>query len=71
MTLARCRASDLSVRTLDGFGRRFGLGAIADLDEPIGEDGLTLRDALAEHVALFEILDPPPARPDGLPIEQE
>lgn len=70
MTRARCRVPDMCVRTLDGFGRRFGLGMVVDLDEVISETGLTLRDALAEHVALFELIDLPPAPPTGLPIEE-
>jgi hypothetical protein len=63
MTLARCLASDLSVRTLDGFGQRFGRGAIVDLDTHLGESGLTLRDALSDHVQHFELIDPPEPPP--------
>jgi hypothetical protein len=63
MTLARCLAADLSVRTLDGFGQRFGRGAIVDLDAELGESGLTLRDALSDHVQHFELIETPDEPP--------
>jgi hypothetical protein len=68
LTLARCRVPDMSVRTLDGFGERFGLGAVIDLDAQVGESGLTYREALAERVDLFELVDAPNPDP-GLPTD--
>jgi hypothetical protein len=68
MRIARCLAPDLSIRTIDGFGRRFGRGAFVDLDEPIGDRGLTVAEALGARVALFALVDEPV--PDPMPPDE-
>lgn len=78
MKLTRCKADDITIRTVDGFGRRFGFGAIADLDEVIGERpatkteparAITLSDALGDYVSLFEAI-PPAVEARPLPTDR-
>lgn len=73
MTRAICQLEDVAIRG-EGFGRRYGRGAVVDLDERIGVTRhgapVTLRDCLGPLVQHFVLLDPdPPVMPSPAPFD--
>lgn len=61
MRNARCTLDDVTVRAGE-LARRFGRGAVADLDASVAP-GITLAEALGEFVSFFEPLEVEPLPP--------